>query len=147
MSQMLRMDWRVTFILTAWMLMVLGPLLLVRMLVAPQVGQVQWLGICVGCFLTVTLPRSFMLLMHGREAAVPLRPRWAQLKWDLAIVFLTAAFVSSFPPVGGWRSLAQLMVAIVAVAALVGPLVVRRQAAQQLRPLHREIANFREAAK
>jgi len=145
MSQMLKMDWRLMFVLLLWMLMVLTPLLVMRVLVAPNVGQIEWIGICLGAFLTVTLPRTFMLAVREREEAVLLRPRWAELKWDLAIVFLTATFVSSFPPAGGWRALVQLFVTIIGVSAAMGLLVVRRPKQPSL--FDHEVAGFREATK
>ncbi|MEA3400332.1 MAG: hypothetical protein U9R79_03720 [Armatimonadota bacterium] len=127
MSSVFRMDWGLMVILMVWMLMVLAPLMAARVLVAPEVGQLQWIGICLGAFLTVTLPRTFMLLVREREEALLLRPRWAQLKWDLAVVFLTATIVSSVPPPDDlWRSLLTLLGAVVGVSALMGLIVVRR---------------------
>jgi len=149
MSQMLKMDWRLMFILLAWMLMVLTPLVVIRATVAFHVSQVEWIGICIGAFLTVTLPRTFMLAVREREERILLRPRWAELKWDLAIVFLTATIVSSFPPMHGWRSIADLAIIIVAVSAAMGLLVVRGtpRPEQQPRLFDYERGHFEEGAK
>lgn len=134
MQSVWRMDWGLMAILFVWMLMVLTPLLAVRVFVAPGVSQVEWLGICAGAFLTLTLPRTFMLLVREREEALLLQPRWAQLKWDLAVVFATASIVSSFPPTDMVRSLLSLLVAVVVVSALMGLVVVREPREPQVQP-------------
>lgn len=126
MSSVFRMDWQLMGTLLIWMVMVLAPLMLVRALIAPEVGQIEWIGTCLGAFMTMTLPRTFMLLVREREEALLLRPRWAQLKWDLAVVFLTATVISSFPPREDfWRSMLILLAAVVGVSALMGLLIVR----------------------
>lgn len=149
MSQMLKMDWRLMFILLAWMLMVLAPLVVIRATVAPHVGQLEWIGICIGAFLTLTLPRTFMLAVREREERILLRPRWAELKWDLSVVFLTATIVSSFPPTRGWRSIADLAIIIVAVSAVMGLLIVRGSSRieEQPRLFDYEREQFEEGAK
>ncbi len=147
MSQVLRMDWRLMFILMAWMVLVLAPLMVIRVTVAPDVGQLEWIGICLGAFLTVTLPRAFMLAVQEREEYILLRPRWAELKWDIAVVFVTATIVSSFPPTRGWRSVAELALIVVAVSAAMGLLMVRSPR-PPLQPslFDHELTSFEEGA-
>jgi hypothetical protein len=125
MNSMLEMDWQLMLVILIWMLAVLMPLMIARIAVAPDVGVLAWIAICLGAYFSMTLPRSMMLGLRQRDASIALGASWTSLEWELAVAFVVATLISASPPTLGPVSLLYVGGIVLTVSAVMGMLVVR----------------------
>lgn len=127
MNSILEMDWQLMLVILVWMIAVLMPLMVARVAIAPGVSALAWIGICLGAYFSLTLPRSLMLGLRQRDESIILGSSWTTLEWELAVAFVVATLISASPPRFGPMGLLYVVGIIVLVSAIMGMLVIRRE--------------------